>query len=98
MYTKGYDSFFFAPGEQVSVLCRVCGTTCQVRRNVMGPMSYAEALAKKKRARDLFTCPNANVVWHQRVLKLVQEKEQTQSKRIRVLLDDDIKEILNAPR
>ena len=60
----GFDIFFEEPGTVKKRRCRVCGTKCEVRRNVYGPTSFASALAKKYTYHDEFSCPHGEKEWH----------------------------------
>ncbi len=98
MPTKGYDCFIADTDSEHAVQCRVCGTTCDVERNVNGPTSFTSALAKSARLHDLHRCPHANTVWHEQALNLVLEIEKTPSKSIAQIMRRDLEELLQEHR
>lgn len=91
---KGYDVFFESPGAVQEHACLVCGTTCLVERNKVGPTGWVAAAAKKVVEHDYFYCPNKSQPWHEQALELVQAIEETPSKRIAALMQMDLAELL----
>ncbi len=61
---------FPKPGTVDKVNCGVCGAQMKVRRNVLGPISRAMAMAGKKRRHDSFACPHVKRNWHQKIYLL----------------------------
>ena len=61
---------FPAPGTVKAAECGVCGTEMNVRRNVLGPTSSAEAMAGRKHRHDSFACPHVAEDWHKRIDQL----------------------------
>lgn len=91
---KGYDTYYELPRALPERTCQVCGTKCLVERNKVGPTGWAAAVAKHSVAHDYFYCPNKNQSWHEQALVLVQEIENTPSKRIASLLQLDLLDLL----
>ena len=91
---KGYDSFYLEPDSQDEMVCKVCGTTCHVERNVIGPTGWVEGMAGRGHWHDKFQCPHRNAAWHKKALDLVMEIEKTPSKRVAELLQLDLDELL----
>jgi hypothetical protein len=94
MLEKGYSYFVTDPGTEDKVECRVCGTVCDVRRDVYGPTSWATALASDLKDHDAFVCPHADEDWHDQALELVHAIEDTPSKRVAELMKLDLEDIL----
>ena len=91
---KGYDSFYLEPDSQDEMVCKVCGTTCHVERNVIGPTGWVEGMAGRGHWHDKFQCPHRNAAWHKKALDLVMEIEKTPSKRVAELMQLDLDELL----
>jgi hypothetical protein len=62
--------FFRKPGQYQEMLCKVCGSKCQVFRNDYGPTSWASAMAKRYRLHDEFCCPYLDSAWHDEACQL----------------------------
>lgn len=95
MPTKGYDFFIADPGTEQTRYCRVCKTECDVKRNVYGPTSFVTAIAKNFRLHDMFVCPHADTTWHEQALRLVMAIEETPSKRVAQLMQQDLEDLLD---
>lgn len=91
---SGYDFFQTEPNTVKEIKCKVCGAICNVKRNEYGPTSWITAMANKKQHHDEFTCPNAEKEWHEDALDLLEEIEETKSKRVNKLLKQDLQELL----
>ena len=76
----GYEVFYTTPGKVSEMRCRVCGSICEVKRDVYGPSNFIEAISKVNDLYDLFTCPNTHQTWHEKALRLVLA---TPSKKLR---------------
>ncbi len=94
MPTKGYDFFITDPGTEQTIRCHVCNTECDAKRNVYGPTSFATAMAKNFRLHDMFVCPHADTAWHEQALRLVRAIEETPSKRVAQLMQQDLEDLL----
>src|SRR5688572_27744985 len=92
-YHKGYDSFSSDPGTVSSGNCLACGVVLDVKRNVDGPTSWAEAVGKKSHLHDSFTCPNAGEDWHTQLIKLMEYRKSLPSRRLRDIIDGEIDEL-----
>jgi len=64
------EVYFRQPGAARRLRCRVCGALCTVARGAVGPTCWAEALARRQRPHDRFTCPRAAEPWHARARRL----------------------------
>jgi len=82
----GYDYFTPDPGKEKEMSCLVCGTNCNVERNFSGYRSFASAVSRHKSNFDRFICPNAGLRWHDDVIELMKEHDNTRSKRLKRLL------------
>ncbi len=85
-----YNSFSRQPGEVDEINCEVCGSACDVKRDVSGPTSWAGSMAGSKKLHDLFTCPYNDEQWHWETLAMVQELRDTSSPSLRKLIQKDI--------
>ena len=90
---KGYDFFTPDPGVE-EMECKVCGTTCDVERDVMGPRSWAGAMAKIKTLHDSFSCPHGEEEWHKRALKLLENLEEYPSPTLKKIMLDDFNKMI----
>ena len=95
---KGYNFFITEPGEFDVVNCRVCNHVCDVERNKYGPTNWISAMGGFKKLHDDFRCPNSEKDWHDKALKLSQEKDSTESDLIKNILDTEISNLVYANR
>lgn len=92
---KGSDGLSFGdPGTTEERWCGVCGTKCLVTRGHNGPTSWAAAMAGHSHPHDTFRCPNYGSEWHDLSIKLIHEWRDTNSKRLRALIELDLDELL----
>lgn len=91
---NGYDTFYETPDTVSERRCRVCGTVCTAQRSQVGPTSWAASMAKSETVHDYFYCPNVRKKWHEQALRLVQEIENTASKRVAALIQQDLVDLL----
>jgi hypothetical protein len=94
MPNKGYDYFIVDPGTKERMQCQVCQTECDIRQNVYGPTSFSTAMARDFRLHDVFICPHTDERWHEQALQLVVEIENTPSKRVAQLMQQDLEDLL----
>jgi hypothetical protein len=92
-YTTGLTVFNKTPGEKEEMDCNVCESRCEVTRNLFGYHDFGSAMMKKKSRFDQFKCPLAEEEWHQKLEKLILEKRETASSKIKQLLEEEIEEI-----
>jgi len=90
------DTFITRPDEQDAINCRVCGRACRISRYVVGPTSWATAMARKHTPHDAFVCYYAEQEWHQQAKALVVERDKTNSARLRAFIQADLDELLAA--
>jgi len=77
------------------VLCGVCKEKMNEQRGLNGPRTSAEAMAKHKSDYDQFTCPCLETNWHQQVVALRKEINETASYSLRNMLEQEVSSILN---
>lgn len=82
------------PGEREEMHCDLCGSKCNVERNVHGPTGMAEAMAKHGHLHDVFICPYSLVDWHQQARGLEWELRDTSSPSVKALIQSDIDVLL----
>jgi hypothetical protein len=68
----GYGCWFFPSQVVGQFTCTVCGTACEVTRDVDGPTSWAESMAERHHIHDSFVCPKADEPWHQHAVQLLK--------------------------
>jgi len=91
-----------APGTKEAVACGICGVPMNVKRNVLGPTGFGEAMAGKKHLHDCFTCPQANKDWHKKIssikidVYLAKIKNASGYEKIKEKAEKEIGEIINA--
>lgn len=91
---QGYDVKIFTENAPDHVFCSVCSKE-MIKKESIGPVNFATAMAKKDIKHTTFTCPNAGLDWHVKVVKLMMEMNQTTSTRVAAILYDEISSILN---
>ena len=89
---------FLNPGFQKTAKCGVCKKQMKVKRNMLGPTGYQQAVAGHKHLHDRFECPDYDKKWHEKLGDLIQEMEGTESKRIKQMIKEEISEILQRRR
>ncbi|MDE2001054.1 MAG: hypothetical protein KGI60_00625 [Patescibacteria group bacterium] len=62
--------WFPDPGAVQSAVCGVCNSPMRVKRNVLGPTSWAMAMGGAKRLHDSFMCPHYQEAWHEQINRL----------------------------
>ncbi len=93
---KGYDFFVTPVNARETMYCKVCGTQCQVQREVKGPRNWLEAMGRVEVLHDEFTCPHALESWHEQALDLLQEMEQTASQKLRSIMQKELTDLLRS--
>jgi hypothetical protein len=93
------DRSFPAPGEYLAVSCGVCGKSMTVRRSVLGPTGFAEAvLVRSGRSEghlhDEFQCEDREEGWHRQAKAIRDSARETPSKRLANLLNEEADEIV----
>ena len=83
------------PGVVQQAWCDVCGAEMLVKRNVLGPTSFAGAMGGTKHLHDSFRCLHYEEDWHEHVVKMMSEARNTKSRRIRAIIVQEIKEVLS---
>ena len=78
------------PNAMERVSCTACSMDMEVKRGVIGPTSWAGALARKEREHDYWACPNNELDWHDQIVGLIQEKQGTISRTLKALIQIDI--------
>lgn len=93
-FHTGYDIFHVKPDKKEEMHCRVCSDKCEVSRGVEGVVSIATSMAGIKVKHDKFSCPNHDKDWHYKAYKLIEEIEETHSKKLKELIRKDLNKIL----
>jgi hypothetical protein len=96
VYHAGYDILWHAPGEVLLQRCPTCGDEMEVTRDVVGPTSWGEAMARGKHRHDKFVCPHASTRWHQRAMQLRVEAGGTVSRTLRRMIEAELAELIRA--
>ena len=65
-----------------------------VKRGVLGPRGFAQAMSGGGSRHDVYTCPHLEEDWHNQVLNLNQEARDTASARLTDILLQEAEEIL----
>lgn len=94
MYNKGWDCFYHTPNTVSEMACRVCNEILLVERNQLAETSFTGALSQLKRWHDFFYCQHSKEKWHEQLLKLRKLIEETPSKKLQIILEEEINEIL----
>lgn len=94
---------FPASGTVKSAKCGVCGAKMNVSRNILGPTSFAGAMAGKKHRHDEFICPHVAEDWHKRICRLKMDVYREECgddtigyQRIKKEAEKEIKKLLKA--
>lgn len=94
-YKNGVDYILRKPGESDSETCSACGLDMNIERNAKVYTSYASAMAGgEKSVMDIFRCPNTGKEWHDKVIALQEEVENTSSDSLKGIITSDIIKIL----
>jgi hypothetical protein len=97
-YQKGWDSFMLDADTVDHVTCKICGTKCDVKRNVSGPRTMAESMAgkdvRKDNPHDHFFCPHSGYPWHNQALAILLQARINPSAAITKILEEEAKQIV----
>ena len=85
-----------APGTIAEAHCALCGTPCIIRRDRVGPTSFATAMARRHTRHDSIVCPHYDASWHRQAQALRDEASRTASPSLRALLLADLDALLRA--
>ena len=91
----GVTIFITKPGEYEELRCSVCGSICDVQRNVMGPRCYAEAVGNLKGLHDKYECPHIEEEWHEDCFDLSEQCMEMSSPTLRAIIGKDLFERLD---
>ena len=91
---KGYDYFTPNAGEVESMICKVCGSVCDVKRDVVGARSFGGSMAGIKVKHDSFSCPHGKKKWHEQAMKLFRNIEGIPSPTLKKIMIDDLKKMI----
>lgn len=94
MINKGYNSFSTELNAVDEMKCKVCDCLCDVNRGVVGPTSFAMAMAKSKTPHDSFTCPYSDDDWHILALNMSLERDESYSPALKRIIQSDIDSIV----
>jgi hypothetical protein len=97
-FHAGWDHFTPAPGTKDKMFCRVCKCEMDVKRNVMGPTGWAEAISRKEHAHDTFSCAHAQEYWHNQARILLERIEKESSHTIATILKKEVKEVIKTKK
>lgn len=86
--------YYGKPGSAPDERCGVCGMECVVERNIDGPTSWASAMTGHHRLHNVFRCPHYGSEWHKLAYRLTKECAATASKRLRVLIELDLDDLV----
>jgi len=86
----GLTVFITKPSEYDEVRCEVCGSICDVTRNVMGPRCFAEAVGRKEGLHDKFECPHVEEQWHAVCFNMREELDEISSPTLREIIIKDL--------
>lgn len=89
-----YTYFFENPGEVMQRNCLVCDSVCLVKRDQLGPTSWAGAVAKVSTPHDYFYCPHQDEDWHKQALELLLAIEKTPSKRMAGMMEQELSDLI----
>jgi hypothetical protein len=93
------DCSFPNPGQYLVVYCGVCGKSMIVRRNVLGPTGFAEAMLVQSgqspgHLHDAFRCEDREEHWHRQAKAIRDQARESPSKRLADLLIEEANEIV----
>ena len=90
----GMEIFYTTPGQVNEMTCLVCGSNCDVRRDVYGPANFTMAIARISDLYDVFSCPHARQEWHKTALKLVKAINESPGKRVADMMRLDLEDLI----
>lgn len=83
-----------APGEYNLIACGICDVFMNVKRNVCGPTSMAEASVNLRHLHDSFQCPNIEKDWHIQAKMIQEVARKTPSKVVEQALLKEASDII----
>jgi len=90
-YTLGIDLMRPHPPHSVQECrCKACDTEMKVEREQAAINSRFGGVPKH----DRFTCPNSGEEWHNQLVRLVVERDKTNSQKLTDIYNEEIKEII----
>ena len=91
---KGYDYFTPDAGTIKMMTCKVCGMVCDVERGVVGPRSFAGAMAGIKTKHDSFSCSHSEKEWHKNALVLYEDIKKCNSPSLKNIMRKDLRKMV----
>ncbi|MBL8683566.1 MAG: hypothetical protein JNK05_30630 [Myxococcales bacterium] len=82
------------PNTVTSASCHICSAPCVITRGVIGPTCFASAIAKRATLHDRIRCPHSGREWHNRAVRLRRAIDDTPSKRVAALIQQDLETTL----
>ena len=79
---------------QEKFYCGVCGDLMDAKFGIDGPTGSAEAMAGKGHLHDRYMCPNRDEDWHEQVVALRMERNDSASATIGELLNKEVDLVL----
>ena len=100
MYRNGVNSFCIVHEQDeprvTEQFCKVCGTLCEVKRDIYGATCFAQAMCGVKSMHDHFYCPHTEQTWHIMAMKIYSELEKTVSPSLCKMITKDLDDLIAA--
>lgn len=93
------DFAFCHPAAYLTACCDVCGQSMSATRNVLGPTSFAEAMAVRfgpsdGHLHDEFGCNDRDETWHRQAKAIQIQARESASQRLSDLLTEEADELV----
>lgn len=95
---KGYDTIAPEKAPKEWPKCYTCGQNMLCEGEQYGPTSWAEAMAKGGHHYIRYVCPDAGTDWHNQVIGIMKQIEDTPSKSIERLLLKEKAELIKTKK
>lgn len=95
---KGYDTYSPDKMPEEWPKCYTCGQDMLCEGEQYGPTGFAEAIGGGGHKHFSFVCPDAGTDWHNQVIGIMMQIEETASSKVEELLREEKAELIKTKK